>query len=490
MKPKSKIPIVIILIFVGLFILLRLPSLFEPYWYGDEGIYLVLGQAIRKGRALYSQIHDNKPPALYYLASIVRTVFGFRFLLTLVMVPTIYYFYRLSLKFLSTKKAILSSFLFLILTSIPFLEGNIANAEVFMLLPTILAFLIYKPDNFFNLFLSGFLLGLAFTFKVSVSIELSALVFFSFCFFVVSFFKKPSLKKIFPVILKICLLSISFFVPILLLAFYYWYKQNLADFLFASLFQNFSYLSSWKTGSHSGSATQGGILSRAIVLITFWLFCLFLYLKKKIKPNNILLLVWFSSTVFGALLSTRPYPHYLIQILPPVCILFFNLFQSKKITSNLSKAISIFVISLSILFFRYYNFYTYPTLSYYKTFYTNLNKPSVFKNFFGSHVAQNQQIVDYLSPRLTVTDNIFIWGDSPYIYTLLDKLPTYKYVVAYHIVDFDGYDDLIFNLKSFLPKFIIYYPMPNRPFPKLDDIISKYYFLDNKVNSISIYQKR
>ena len=45
-----------------MFLILRIPSLFEPYWYGDEGIYLVLGQAIRKGVTLYSHIHDNKPP--------------------------------------------------------------------------------------------------------------------------------------------------------------------------------------------------------------------------------------------------------------------------------------------------------------------------------------------------------------------------------------------------------------------------------------------
>ncbi|PIV07387.1 hypothetical protein COS53_02565, partial [Candidatus Shapirobacteria bacterium CG03_land_8_20_14_0_80_35_14] len=60
-----------------LFFLLRLPSLFEPYWYGDEGVYLALGQGIRHGLTLYSQIYDNKPPAIYYLAALTQTVFGF-----------------------------------------------------------------------------------------------------------------------------------------------------------------------------------------------------------------------------------------------------------------------------------------------------------------------------------------------------------------------------------------------------------------------------
>ncbi len=68
-KPKQKAFFLqlnpFLLIIILLMILLRIPSLFEPYWYGDEGIYLTLGQAIRKGLLLYRDIHDNKPPLLY-----------------------------------------------------------------------------------------------------------------------------------------------------------------------------------------------------------------------------------------------------------------------------------------------------------------------------------------------------------------------------------------------------------------------------------------
>ena len=86
-----------------LFFLLRLPSLFEPYWYGDEGIYLTIGQALRHGLLLFQQIHDNKPPTLYYLAALAHTVFGFRLLLFLVMIPTVYVFYLLSKKILVSR---------------------------------------------------------------------------------------------------------------------------------------------------------------------------------------------------------------------------------------------------------------------------------------------------------------------------------------------------------------------------------------------------
>ena len=38
----------ILMILAGV-VFLRIPSLFEPYWYGDEGIYLTIGQAMRHG---------------------------------------------------------------------------------------------------------------------------------------------------------------------------------------------------------------------------------------------------------------------------------------------------------------------------------------------------------------------------------------------------------------------------------------------------------
>ena len=44
------------------FVILRIPSLIEPYWYGDEGIYQVVGHAINSGEILYKDIWDNKPP--------------------------------------------------------------------------------------------------------------------------------------------------------------------------------------------------------------------------------------------------------------------------------------------------------------------------------------------------------------------------------------------------------------------------------------------
>ncbi|MDD3679859.1 MAG: hypothetical protein PHX72_03335, partial [Candidatus Shapirobacteria bacterium] len=104
-RTKNLPAFLIILLFVLLFF--RLPSLFEPFWYGDEGIYLTLGQSIRQGQVLYRDIHDNKPPLLYWLADLSGTVFWFRFILLVWMMGTTVAFFKLTEKLFKQKKLVL-----------------------------------------------------------------------------------------------------------------------------------------------------------------------------------------------------------------------------------------------------------------------------------------------------------------------------------------------------------------------------------------------
>jgi hypothetical protein len=457
----------ILTIFLVFFLFLRFPSLYEPYWYGDEGIYLVLGQSIRHGVTLYRQIHDNKPPTLYYLAAFSQTVFGFRLLLSLWMIPAIYFFYLLAKKLLPPVLSIISSFLFLILTSIPLFEGNIANAEIFMLLPTLAGvyFFLYSKSRY-KLLISGLLLGFAFTIKISVAVE------FVFLFLWYLFLTKTSLHS---KINNLIFYSIAFFLPFILYLLYFTYQGAIKEFLFASVLQNFGYLSSWSSGSHSGSATSGGLINRAIILFAFWLVMYFFTVKKYITQNLGFLCFWFSACLFGILLSTRPYPHYLIQVIPPLTILMVYLFDRKN--TFVSRFLILLLFSVLAFSFVKYQFYVYPVFSYYKNFYThisNLNSPE-YRNYFGTNVEKSYNIASYVSSNTVDTDKIFVWGDDPVIYALSHRLPASKYTVAYHIIDFGQHQFVYDQLLLRPPKLIIYYPQPSRPYPQLTSLINRYY---------------
>ncbi len=57
-----------------LILVLRIPSFFEPYYYGDEMIYLTLGEGVRQGATLYKDLHDNKPPLIYIIAAVAGSL--------------------------------------------------------------------------------------------------------------------------------------------------------------------------------------------------------------------------------------------------------------------------------------------------------------------------------------------------------------------------------------------------------------------------------
>lgn len=461
-----------LIVALAFFIILRLPSLFEPAWYGDEGIYLVLGQAIRRGLTLYSQIHDNKPPTLYYLAALSQTVFGFRLLLLLWMLPTLYVFYRLAARFVTGWALKIAFFFFLIVSSLPFVEGTIANAEVFMLLPTIAAFLLFLRHK--NYFIVGLLLGFAFTIKVPVAVEFAFL-----CFWLL--ITEFNLKKIF-------LLSLGFSLPIVLYGFYFALQGALLPFLNAALLQNFGYLSSWATGSHSASATSGGLMTRALVLLLAWIGAGYLVIKKKLDRQLIFLLGWFTATLFAVLLSGRPYPHYLVQLLPPLSILIASLF-----TRHHSKVILVAALGIFIAIVIRYQFYFYPIIPYYLNSYAylfQLKTAAAYRSFFGSQVNSNNDLSDFIRQNSSLQDQIFVWGDQPFIYLLSDRLPLGRFTVAYHIVDFSAQAETMDKLEARMPIFIVTYPMAGRDFPAFDTFVDKYYYLYRSFGDSQLYRRR
>lgn len=448
-----------------LFLSLRLPSLFEPYWYGDEGIYLTLGQGIRSGLTLYSQIHDNKPPTLYYLAAIAQTVFGFRLLLALWLIPTIVLFYRLCHSRLATT-------VFLILTSIPLVEGNIANSEIFMLLPTIVGIILFLHQRYW---VAGLFLGFAFTLKVPAAAELGLLLFW------LLFFNFQNLKLF---LSRCCLLIAGFGLPIFLWGFYFYLRHALPQFLYSALLQNFGYISSWTTGSHSGSITQGGLATRLVLLLFSLVIIWAISRRRLITTNTAFVLAWFAVAVFGSLLSARPYPHYLIQVVPPLCWLLALALKDRRLL------LAPLVLLLIVL---KYKFYFYPSLRYYYNFYSyalHLRSTTVYRNCFGTNVNTTYQLADYLRQHSQPSDRIFIWGDEPYVFPLSQRLPATKYIVAYHIVDFKARDSTINQLKVNPPQLIVYFSNSSRPYSQLDEFLGRYYLVTNQIGSSLIFQLR
>lgn len=474
----------LIIIFITA-IIFRLPSLFEPYWYGDENIYLVMGQALRKGLVFYKEIHDNKPPLLYLLAALTGNVFSFRLLLLVWHLLTIYLFWKLCLLLFKKEKIVfILTLVFTIFSTIPLLEGNIANAEIFMLLPTIGAmWLLAKSQKLKakSYFWAGILFSLAFLFKVPAGFDFCA----AFLFFLI--FQEKNLKTILKKSWwqKALPLLTGFLLPITLSLFYYFLKGSLLDYIRACFSQNVGYLSTWKgeTGFLQG---QGRLLIRTGILL---ILLLILYLKKNRLDKRFLLpALWSLFSLFAALLSERPYPHYLIQVLP-AAILLLGLIFEKKLKE---KALILFTFGILLLAFYYYNFYTYPVFSYYKNFLlfaTGQRDKEAYFNAFDAKTNQTYQIAFYLKTHTLLDERVFIWGNEPGIHALSHRLPVGKYMVAYHIVHFNGFKETMESLKEKMPNFIIKMSYEERPFKEFDIFLNQYYIRTTIIGQAEIYHK-
>ncbi|PJE67315.1 hypothetical protein COU95_03150 [Candidatus Shapirobacteria bacterium CG10_big_fil_rev_8_21_14_0_10_40_9] len=484
-KRKIWLPLWLIL-GLGLAFLLRLPSLFEPYSYGDECIYLTLGQAARQGLTLYGQIHDNKPPLLYLLAALSGNLFWFRTILLFWGLATIFLFYKLAQIFFPKKEKLIkiSTLSFAFFSSIPLFEGGVANAEVFLILFTIAGILrIFcgKKQSKWVFFSAGIFFSLAMLFKVPAVFDfVAALVFITILFWDT---KKKNYKLPRPpcfatrsgqVITNYFFLALGFILPILASLAYFWSQGALNQYLTAAFFQNLPYLSSW----------GGSPRLRFGFLVLF--VGLALWKRKEIGNSLLFILIWFAFSLFGATLSGRPYPHYLVQSLPSLCFLLAFFFSKLKPKEHLFLSVSLAIFLLTLFYFR---FWVYSPFSPYKNFLLFATKRYSQEKYFasfGQKVERDYQLAQFLTLHTQKNEKVFIWGDSPCIYALSRRLPVGRYTVAYHIADFDGFEETASALEKEKPGFIIDLQDETKPFPELREILAKNYSLFKTIDGAKI----
>lgn len=470
------------------FFLLRLPSLFEPYWYGDEGIYQVLGVAMNQGRLLYRDIWDNKPPLLYFIYSLFGSdQFWVRFFSLVIGLVTVIAFYFLAKKLFAKEKIVWTgTALFALLFGLPLLEGNIANAENFMLLPIITSGLLVLKSTetkilntkYMMLFIAGLLLSIAFLFKIVAVFDFAALTVF-LVFADSNFSFKNLLKRqtlIFE-IEKIASFILGFILPIILVAAVFLFNGAIYYFIKAVLFSNVGYVGY----GNKFIIPQGFLILKLIILGSF---CLFIYAKRKsLSFPSMFIWLWFAFSLFNAFFSQRPYTHYLLTMLPAFCLLVgFFLFDKKRQRFTLLILILTLVIVIkSFWFFARFPFYYTNFIS----FITNQKSVSSYQAFFDKNTPTDYRIAAYINLHTNPDDSIFIWGNNAQVYKLTGKLPPGKYAAAYHIT---SYPDGVSNTKTGIlmkkPKTIVIMPNVGQiPFSLLN------YREKIIINNVLIYER-
>ena len=449
-------------------------------------IYLVLGQAVRRGLILYKDVHDNKPPLLYFVAAISENLFWFRAILTAWVIATTFLFWKLAnVLFIKNKRIVVVSTMFLAAaSSLPIFEGHVANAELFMMLPTIGAFLLlYNKSTYKRLFLAGLFLSVAALFKIPAAFDAFALV----VIIVMNALgeKKTSIKK---TILQISVFSVSFLLPILLSVLYYVYKGAGQEYLVAAFLQNIGYVSSFRPQDkvdpfwikNAPLLIRGGIMSLSIAVLFF--------LKNKLSKPFVVSSLWLASSLFAITLSERPYPHYFIQALPALAILIGLLVASKRMEQAYT-IIPLWAASIVLIFYSFWYYPIPPYISRFMGLVTNQTNTESYRATFGSSVNRTYNLSQFILETTPLDQSIFVWKDSAPVYALSRHLPPHKYTAGYHIDDFSSAVETVKTLEKTLPSMIIL--LPEAPtIPNLSPLLGAKYYLLQTIDGAEVWKKR
>lgn len=471
-----------------LLLILRLPSLFTPHYYGDEEIYFVMGRAWREGVPLYQAMFDHKPPMIYVLAGIFNTVYLFRLSLFISMAIHTILFWKLAAKFWGRKYrklAYLSSFLFVFVTSWPTLEGNIANAELFMMLPVTASLLIVwgaRKGEWKKYLIGGLVAGIGWLYKVPVLFDVVGIALYLFAF------REKSFKKSFRGFFSLEMVNYlgGFALPLIMTFVYYYLKGHGASYLDTVLTMNLSYVSSWETGGWAFNPLESGLVRRGLVLFGFTLF---LYLiRKKLDKRLLLSSLWLGFSFFGSLLSARPYPHYLLQPVVPLMLWLPQIVVIKRFWGWLVIG---YLAIWGVFTQKEIGFWGYESLPFYSNFYKlvskQISKEEYMQTFDG--VRRNYAIADYLNERMDPEDKLYIWGSDAAVYNLTRKLPAGgKYIVNFHVHDLQKHDYVMSELMINQPLYIVVLPGTTE-FPQLDELLEREYLETADFEKAKIYRR-
>jgi 4-amino-4-deoxy-L-arabinose transferase-like glycosyltransferase len=505
-----------------LFTLLRIPNFFEPYWYGDEAIYLTIGNGLRQGERLYAEIIDHKTPIIYYLA-MTPNQFWFRVLNFFCMAVTIGCFYYLLKKILRHQLATnVATFLFMLFTTLPWFEGHIPNGELFVMFfmfvgATLFSFTSlfttyfgkenaeakniqnhpYTRKNLSLLFGAGFLFGLGILTKVPALFDVMA--FFALSWFLLTswIFKKGKLtwRNVRSLIGQNVFLGLGVLAPIIYSIVYFNLRGSGQAYLDYGLLYNFRYAGSWGLHFNSDILNFLFTLPGKALLLGIWMVML-TALQRKLSPTFQFIASWVALALFATTLSNRPYPHYFQQMMPPLGFLagyLVLLLSPKSAISKVQRILEIIFTAIGVFIFiqvlLLLNVRPYGTIEYYEKFRLALTGKITwveYRNSFNALMKDNYQAAAMI--KLAQAKRIFIWGDNPMLYALSDTAPTGRFTVAFHIFDFKAMPETFHDIERVAPKFIVI--MKNsQDFPELRNYLNEYYMPHNNFQYFTLWKR-
>lgn len=456
----------------------------------DESLFMFVGDTIIHGSIPYRDFIDNKPPGIFYLNALIFLFFSKSFYASRI---TLFIFNALSaliIYFLGKDMwredvGRISSILFLVGIYNPLLDGYFVLTEQFMIFFGLLGvFIFLKSHHWTYLLLAGFSWGIATLFKQSGILFL--LIVFIYYFLAMRNSKNRNSIYIYISIKSLFLISFAFFIPIFICILYFYRMGALYDFLFWV----FIY---FIEGNYGIKFNLWSLFLPSLTLSIIWIsaiisviIIIYNFLTNNFKNNDLFIVIWL--LLFSSTLIIRQFGHYLIQILPPLCILasitlkkLIPLFYlknikgafSRKEIANILILVCITAMTLSTFFATIYFIGNIASYSF-----QDINVQLNASNFIISHTSPNEKIFSYN-------------GDCS-IYLFSNRVPPIKYLYLPLVIDNEA---IIEQLNKSQVRYILTSDDATTVrYLSSSDIyfqfITKYYIKNKTIGYYDIYKRR
>ncbi|MCR4324662.1 MAG: glycosyltransferase family 39 protein [Candidatus Curtissbacteria bacterium] len=479
---------IIFLLILGAIFLFRLPSLFEPFWYGDEGIFAAVGRNLNFGGTLYQTAWDNKPPMIYLTYAAIFKTFGvsmfwLRLVTLVVALVTAAAIYEIAQKVLGEKRALLATGIFGVLSSLRIIEGNLALTEIFMILPISLAFLVAIKRNFdyLSLFAAGLLFALGSLYKQVGALEAAALGIFLFVY----------TKRFLEFVKKGFVLTLGFLVPYLFFILYFAQKNLVGEYIFAAYTYYQIYLN---------ESPQYQIFINILKFMPIVASIAFaIYQKKKGQVSLLnLFFLWGAFSFLGSFFSGRTYGHYLVQGVPALSLLLASI--PRKIDFRRSFVVFLVFFALPLLLLFKFLFADYGVVElrtqvkYWKNFFSFASDGrtlSQYNDSYDSNVNKIMALDNFIRSREARGKTVYVWGDIAWLYAISDLNNPSRYVTSFHVFGVPGgREEVINNLRENPPVYIILAPSSIGYFDELEKLLATSYTHTSTVEDSRIFQRK
>lgn len=497
----------LLLLAIALVILLRLPSLADPMYYLDEGVYASVAYELEQGGTLYQTAWDLKPPGIFYVYLFFQKVFGpHAFLARRVFNTILAVLATLGISQLAevlrlyergSYKPIVATFLAAIHLGLPFFETQIFNTENIFVVTSLFAFVfgLKFRDRWQEPFIAGALFGIGQWLKIHPLFDLAA-------FGIFALYKFKLNKKFWVPFIA------GFTTPLLVLLFYLLAEGILPDFIETNFSYNLFYVEELPQITLFGS-----LITRTLLLIGATAALTLSRIKNKISESTFLFSLWFAFVFYGALLSARAYGHYFIPILIPASILLATRVDiPTKLGTVPNLVVTTALISLPFvgyiflqtpvraetfrqeIFSNQIHFYQHR-LSYL----TGRIDKQKFEKDFTPKPWRLRELKAYLDSDVSEDESIYIWGISPWANYVLERRPAQKYLMWFHVLGVGNREEEVYqDLLSKMPEIIIVednqpegesHQISRPPLLKLQTLIDTNYQFETKVAGYNIYKR-